>query len=308
MENQGHQIEVLSYRMEKKLPIGIRHILYFFRVIWNLNKVNLIIAFDTFSVGVPAALAAIIFNKKIIIRTGGDFLWESYVERSGNLVTLRQFYDIKPVLNLKEKIVFILSRYILRKSAAVVFSTAWQKEIFEKYYGLNSRRNYIVANYFAAEKPGEETVRAKRFLWAGRPIRLKNLERLKQAFNQARKIRPELSLNIIQGRPYEKLLEEIKGSYAVILPSLSEISPNFILDAIGCGRPFIMTEESGYYEMFKSIGIFIDPLDEEDIKNKILFLADDKNYLEYKDKVKNFSYKHTWSEIAGEFMNIYKNL
>ena len=308
LENQGHQIEVLSYRMEKKLPIGIRHILYFFRVIWNLNKVNLIIAFDTFSVGVPAALAAIIFNKKIIIRTGGDFLWESYVERSGNLVTLRQFYDIKPVLNLKEKIVFILSRYILRKSAAVVFSTAWQKEIFEKYYGLNSRRNYIVANYFAAEKPGEETVRAKRFLWAGRPIRLKNLERLKQAFNQARKIRPELSLNIIQGRPYEKLLEEIKGSYAVILPSLSEISPNFILDAIGCGRPFIMTEESGYYEMFKSIGIFIDPLDEEDIKNKILFLADDKNYLEYKDKVKNFSYKHTWSEIAGEFMNIYKNL
>lgn len=308
LEDQGHQVEVLSYRLEKKLPIGIRHLLYFFRVIWNLNKVNFIIALDTFSVGVPAVLAAIIFNKRIIIRTGGDFLWESYVERSGNLVTLKQFYDIKPVLNLKEKIVFILSRYILQKSAAVVFSTVWQKEIFEKYYGLNSRRNYIIANYSAAEKSGGKTVRAKNFLWAGRPIKLKNLERLKQAFSQARTIRPELSLNIIQGLPYEELLKEIKRAYAVILPSLSEISPNFILDAISCGVPFIMTKESGYYEMFESIGVFMDPLDEEDIKKKILFLADDKNFLEYKNRVMNFSYRHTWSEIAGEFMNIYKNL
>ena len=107
---------------------------------------------------------------------------------------------------------------------------------------------------------------------------------------------------------YEKLLEEIKKSYAVIYPSLSEISPNFILDAISYYKPFILTKESGYYEMFKSIGLFVDPLDEEDIKNKILFLADNKNYLEYKNKIINFNYKHTWADIAGEFMNVYKNL
>ena len=201
-----------------------------------------------------------------------------------------------------------MSKYILKNSTAIVFSTAWQKEIFEKYYYLDSRKNYIIENYFVAEPVGGAEAKEKRFLWAGRPIKLKNLERLNKAFSQARKVRPELGLRIIQGLPYAALLEEIRKSYAVILPSLSEISPNFILDAISCHKPFIMTKESGYYEMFKSIGVFVDPLDGEEIKNKILFLADDRNYFEYKNKVMDFSYRHSWSEIAGEFMNIYKNL
>jgi glycosyltransferase involved in cell wall biosynthesis len=306
--NLGYETKVLSYKLEKKLPIGLRHILYFFRVIFNLNKVNFIVALDTFSVGMPAVIAAMIFNKKIIIRTGGDFLWESYVERSGNLITLRQFYEIKQSLNLKEKIIFILSKYILKNSTAIVFSTAWQKEIFEKYYNLNSGKSYIIENYFKIKQLGEEEASEKKFLWAGRPLKLKNIELLKQAFKEAQKIESGLKLEIIQDMPYEKLLEEMKKSYAVILPSLSEVSPNFILDAISCHKPFIMTKESGYYETLKSIGLFINPLDGEDIKNKILFLADDKNYLEYKNKIINFNYKHTWADIAGEFINIYKNL
>jgi glycosyltransferase involved in cell wall biosynthesis len=304
----GYEVKVLSYKLEKKLPVGFRHILYFFRIIFNLNKVNFIVALDTFSVGMPAVIAAMIFNKKIIIRTGGDFLWESYVERSGNLITLRQFYEIKQNLNLKEKIIFILSKYILKNSTAIVFSTAWQKEIFEKYYGLNPRKNYIIENYFEIKQLGEEGASEKKFLWAGRPLKLKNIERLQQSFSEVQKIEAGLKLEIIQGMPYEKLLEEMKKSYAVILPSLSEVSPNFILDAISCRKPFIMTKESGYYETLKSIGLFIDPLDGEDIKNKILFLADDKNYLEYKNKIINFNYKHTWNEIAREFINVYKNL
>jgi len=304
----GYGVKVLSYKLEKKLPIGLRHILYFFRVIFNLNDTNLIIAFDTFSVGVPAVIASIVFNKKIIIRTGGDFLWESYIERSGHLVSLKQFYEIKPDLNLKEKIIFILSKFILKNSTAIVFSTSWQREIFEKYYGLNHRKSYIIENYFKTDKLGGEKAKEKKFLWAGRPIKLKNIERLKKAFSETQKVRPELELNIIQNMSYGKLLDEIKKSYAVILPSLSEVSPNFILDAISCHKPFIMTKESGYYEKLKFVGLFIDPQDEEDIKNKILFLADDKNYLEYKNKVINFSFKHTWNEIAAEFINIYKNL
>jgi glycosyltransferase involved in cell wall biosynthesis len=304
----GHEVKVLNYKLEKKLPIGLRHVLYFFRVIFNLNKVNFIVALDTFSVGMPAVIAAMIFNRKIIIRTGGDFLWESYVERSGNLITLRQFYEIKPGLSLKEKIIFILSKYILKNSTAIIFSTAWQKEIFEKYYNLSTKKSYIIENYFEVKKLGGEETGDKKFLWAGRPIKLKNIERLRQAFSKAQKIEPELKLKVIQNMSYEKLLEEMKKSYAMILPSLSEVSPNFILDAISCRKPFIMTKESGYYETLKSIGLFIDPLDEDDIKNKILFLADDKNYLEYKNKIINFNYKHTWNEIAGEFINIYKKL
>lgn len=304
----GCGVKVLSYRLEKKLPIGLRHILYFLRVIFNLPAIDLIIALDSFSVGLPAVIAAKIFNKKIIIRTGGDFLWESYVERSGDLITLKQFYAARPALNFKEKMIFSLSEYILKNSTAIVFSTDWQKEIFEKYYGLAPEKDFIIENYFAARAIGEEATEEKKFLWAGRPLKLKNLARLSAAFSEARKIMPELKLEIIQGMNYQELLEKIKTCYAVILPSLSEVSPNFILDALSLNKPFIMTRESGFYEKLKTVGLFLDPSDREDIKNKILFLADSKNYLEFKHKAINYSYKHSWREIAAEFINLYEKL
>ena len=43
----GHKVKIVKYRIEKKLPIGIRHCLYFLRVVLNLPKTDLIIALDT---------------------------------------------------------------------------------------------------------------------------------------------------------------------------------------------------------------------------------------------------------------------
>ncbi len=307
-KQKGSEVEVLSYQLEKRLPIIIRHIYYFFRLVFKSRGADLIIALDTFSVGMPAVIAAKIFKKKIIIRTGGDFLWETYIERSGKLITLEKFYENLPPLNFKEKIIFSLSKYILKNAAVVVFSTAWQKDIFEKYYQLNPQKSRIIENYFVAQKDQGQPVKEKIFLWAGRPVKLKNLEKLKQAFIEAQKNNPDLKLSIVQSMPYEKLLEVIKKSYAVILPSLTEISPNYILDALSCSKPFILTEETGFREKLSLFGLFVNPLDEADIKDKILFLADDKNYNEYRNKAMNFNYRHTWEEITEEFLNIYKNL
>jgi glycosyltransferase involved in cell wall biosynthesis len=61
-------------------------------------------------------------------------------------------------------------------------------------------------------------------------------------------------------------------------------------------------------EKLKDIGIFIDPLDRKDIKNKILFLAEDKNYNSCKEKIASFNFTHSWNEIAEEFLDIYKKL
>ena len=103
-------------------------------------------------------------------------------------------------------------------------------------------------------------------------------------------------------------MKKIQSCYAVILPSLSDISPNFILDAIRADKPFVLTKETGFYDKLKDIGVFIDPLNSEDIKNKILFLANDKNYWEYKKRVENFNFIHLWREIVDEFLGIYNKL
>lgn len=306
--SQNHQVKVLSYKLEKKLPTVIRHILYFFRVISRLNSADFIIALDTFSAGLPAVLAAKIFSKKIIIRTGGDFLWESYVERSGQSVTLKRFYEKMPVLNFKEKLILALSRLAMRQASAVVFSTAWQREIFMKYYGLNPAQTAIVENYYSGKARGGAEPEAKNFVWLGRMIKLKNVDLLKSVFAQAREKNKSLTLETYSGLEHAAAMKILSACYALILPSLSEVSPNLILEAISFNKPFICTRETGFYEKLKDYGLFVDPLDKTDITNKILFLADDYNYRQSKSKIANFNFSHSWEEIGKEFINLYKNL
>ncbi|MBU4347925.1 hypothetical protein KJ671_00210 [Patescibacteria group bacterium] len=305
---RGFNVKVLFYKFEKKLPSVIRHCFYFFRVILNIYKTDLIIALDTFSVGLPAVLVAKILRKKIIIRTGGDFLWEQYITRTGDSVLLRDFYQTsRKNWSLKEKIIFKLTRWTLNNSSALVFSTEWQRDIWLTPYEFDLKKCYLIENFYG-EKSINFEPKKKNFVFAGRLITLKNIDILKDAFNEALKIDSEIKLEIVSGLSCENLMKKIQSCYATILPSLSDVSPNFILDSIRINKPFILTEESGLYNKLKNIGIFVNPLDKIDIKNKILFLADQNNYDEYKKRIANFNFTHSWHKISEEFLSIYKNI
>lgn len=146
---QGHQVQILTYGVEKHLPSGVRHLYFFLKTLWVLPGTSFILALDTFSVAWPAVLAARLFNKKIIIRTGGDFLWETYVERTGDLILLRDFYQTSlNKLSKKEQMIYRLSRWTLQHASLVVFSTAWQRDIFRPAYSLDSARCRIIENYY----------------------------------------------------------------------------------------------------------------------------------------------------------------
>ena len=312
---EGHEVRVLAYgRLERALPPLIRHELFFYKILRNLRDIDFVVALDTFSVGWPAVAAAKIFGKKIVIRTGGDFLWESYVERTGDKVLLRNFYATrKNRLNLKERFIFKVTTWTLRHASAVIFSTAWQRDMFAPVYGLDPAKIFIVENFYgqkAAPKSIEKNsagdisaVGKKIFVAGTRPLVWKNLNRLAEAFAIAQKQRDELVLDT-QPAPYAAFFEKIKNSYAVVLASLGDISPNMILDAIRANTPFILTRENGLTERIKDIAIFCDPEHPHDIAEKILWLADETNYAAQKQKIASFSFVHSWKEIADEIMKI----
>ena len=89
----GHKVRVIKFSDVKHWPSGIRHFLYFFKLLPAMFWADWCLILDTFSVGLPAVVAGRLLGKKTIIRTGGDFLWENYVERTGKLVLLRNFYQ-----------------------------------------------------------------------------------------------------------------------------------------------------------------------------------------------------------------------
>lgn len=298
---QGHEVLVRTYELERKLPMGVRHFLFFLRSLWAMPGTDLVIALDTFSVAFPAVCAASLCGKKMMIRTGGDFLWEFYVERTGDLVLFRDFYTTRMgKLNSKERLVFRLTRWTLKSVNAIIFSTQWQRDIFTSAYGLDVKKNFIVENFYGEHISTFSPVQ-KNFVSASRPLKWKNQDRLAKAFEKV--ATTEVSVvHDFTTVPHEKFIEKLQNAYAVILVSLGDISPNMILDAIRCGKPFIMTRETGFTDKLKDIALLVDPESVDDIAEKIEMLCDPKIYAEYQSRVQNFSFTHSWGEIAKEFL------
>lgn len=307
----GHDVRIKTFGIERRLPSGIRHLWFFVRILPNVIRANVVFALDTFSVGWPAVVAARMLGKKIIIRTGGDFLFEQYIERTNAPVVLSQFYSERRNFSLKERMIFFITRLTLHRASALVFSTKWQRDIWMKPYALEklfaAGKIFIVENRFD-KKIANEHATVKNFIFATRKLKYKNIERFEAAFALAKNERPEITLELYHNMPHEALMEKIKTCYACVMPSLGEISPHFILDAVRYNKPFILTLDSGYAEKLKNVGVFVDPLNITDMMKKILWLSDDQNYSRMKSAVQEFSFTHLWNEIAGELLMIIEKI
>lgn len=303
----GHSVKIRTFHLENYLPTGIRHIFFFLKIIPTILMSDFILALDTFSVGLPSVLAARIFGKKIIIRTGGDFLWEQYVERTGKKVLFRNFYiQEKDNLSLKERMIFKLTRWTLKNTSIVVFSTVWQRDIFVEAYELSIEKTAIVENYYGP-KEGDVEPKSKTFVASSRNLKWKNLDTLKHVFYKKDSRIQNVDLFTTEFK-FDSFMKIIRDSYAVILISLGDISPNIILDAIRYNRPFICTKEIGIFDRIKDIGLFIGPLNEKEIEDAVIRLLDKEEYEKYRQKVRNFTFLHTWEEMTREYIEVYKSI
>jgi glycosyltransferase involved in cell wall biosynthesis len=305
----GHEVSVAVFSKWNFLPTGVRHLAYFFAMLPKVARSDAIFILDTFSAALPATLAGLLFGKKTILRTGGDFLWESYVERTGDLVLLSDFYKTSfNKLNGKEKLAFKCIRFVLRNVSVLVFSTKWQQDIFWYPYDLQRRESVIIENYYGPKITGlvSDSRPGKQFLASTRNLRWKNIGVLEEIFNSP-DVRESASL-FTKPVPRGEFIAEMNASYAVILASLGDISPNMILDAIRLNKPFILTEETGIADRVKGIALLVDPKNPEDIKKKVLWLLDERNYSEQKRKIENFAFTHGWEEMAQEYVDLFKSI
>lgn len=294
----GHKVVVKTYTsVERILPSGLRHFYYFLKIIPAVLRADFIYALDTFSVGWPAVCAARIFNKKIMIRTGGDFLWEGYVERTADLVLLKDFYTTtREKWSKKEQIIFKITKWTLQNVSFLIFSTAWQKDIFIKAYDLNSKNISIIENYYGEKLPSLES-KEKNFIGGTRKLKWKNVDVLKNAFEGISEA--SLDLNNYSNDEFQKKISEC---YATILVSLGDISPNMILESIRYNKPFIITSENGLMDRIKDIAVVVDPKNPQDIREKVLWLCQKENYSIQVEKIRNFNFINDWKQISEEII------
>ncbi len=305
LKGQGHNVEVVTYEKLKSFPSGIRHTLYAIKLLPKSIGANAIISFDTLSGGLPAALVHLFIRVPLVVRIGGDFVWEHYVERTHDLIPLPGFYKHKDRWNLKERLIFSTSRFVLRHSR-VVFSSKWQKEIWEDPYHLNKTNITIIENAIRPKQNSSPPAH-KNFMLFSRQITLKNIQAFKKAFERAKKDHPDIELEV-EMLPQPELFGRLRLGYAVAIPSISEVSPNVVIDAIRWGRPFLLTKYSGYAERFGHYGVLVDPLDENDMVRGILELADPARYLDLQARISQFNEIHSYDDIAREFVAVIEEI
>jgi glycosyltransferase involved in cell wall biosynthesis len=295
----GHEVAVVAYGSLRKLPTGLSHLAYFFRIFPKLKGADAVIALDTASVALPTFFAAKLRGVPLVIRTGGDFVWEHYLERSGDLIPLPFFYNEPRKLSFKEKLVFVLTRYVVRRTT-LVFSTEMQRDLWLGPYGLSKEKTHLIGNAIPPKLEAITPAR-KKFIMYGRQIALKNASAFRRAFAKAKAKFPDIELE--EGMvPQEELIDRMRNSYAVAVPSISEVSPNYVIDAIRCGKPFLLTKYSGYTKRFGAYGILVDPLDEDDMQRGIEELADPSTYEKLRTAIAAFNEVRTYDDVAREFL------
>jgi len=316
-----------------KMAKGLRHFSFFQQVLQNGHDCDLIYSHDLWSVGLPSRLANIFLKKPLIIRLGGDSLWEAALERGLTQAILPDYYEQSKTD--REGFSLVLQNFVLQGCGKVIFSSAFLQDIFLRYRSVTQEQAMVLENpqkialvNSAIEPPNNQLLVV---LFAGRLTKCKNLERLLKVFSALLKVNPQMILKIAGSGPrMESLLDlavrgglgvrlkfigvlspaelakEIAQSWLCVLPSLSEVSPNFALECLNLKKPLILTKHNGLAENIKSKLILIDPLNEQDIYQAIAGLLDSQKYQAYCETIASLELARTWDDVANEHIKLFE--
>lgn len=316
--------------INKTKNIFLRYFCFFWQAAKLATGTDIVYTLDLISAGLPAVMAAKFRGKKIVFRTGGDFLWEKAWRNGWTEVSLARYYEEKKTA--REKVLIYFCRWLLKKIDLIIFSTRLQADIYEKYYGVAPLKTKILINALPAIKVNPGQSFKDSIIFAGRLIKLKNLERLIKAFAKIKS--PRTNLLLFGQGPEEKKLQKliidlgvadkiklggavkhqelmsiISGCRFFILPSLTEISPNLALECVSLAKPLILTRENGLESKIAEHILTVDPLSEKDIKDKIEYLLNDNNLSAYAAKLEKLNrLRREWSLVAGEHLAIFKEI
>jgi len=299
----GHTVHMVPFGSLIRLPTGLRHLLYLFRLLPKVFNSDVVYVLDTFSVAVPAVFLCHILKKKVIVRVGGDFLWETYVNRTREKILLSEFYTEERQFTFKENTIFDLTNFIFQHASKIVFSTDWQKDICTEAFDLDMTKVYVVSNIFAVRTKRNLIPKNRIILSPSRSIFLKNKVGLTQAFVLVKERFFDAELHTAIST-HEELLRRMYEAYIVVVPSFSEVSPNTVLDALSLGVPVVATSDCGMKERLEDLVVWVDPKSPEDIARGIETLMDVKVYSEYMARMSKFSYLHTEEMCAKEFLDL----
>lgn len=225
------------------------------------HDADAVIVFTSVSAGLPLIMSRLKKPKKIL-RLGGDFFWERYTD-AGGTKSLRSWY--KSWRGFWKFMNTVFMEAILRSFDTIVYSTAFQKQIHDEAY--RTLPGVVLTNARPAAQSKTHTPHKPfKLLFMGRFVRFKNIHSLIGAMTQL----SDATLTIVgEGSIKQELVKQVESlglqnrvalqppvfgqeksavfesHDLLVLPSVTEISPNVALEAASEGLPVLLTQETG---------------------------------------------------------------
>ena len=321
LKQAGHKVHVLTYGDEDANANGVTHIsrkrLLPFRYLSfasavrrHLEPETIVFSTDVFSTGIPVRLALIGTRNRLFIRLGGEWCWEDAVTKGRFYGTLRVFWA-RPRISLRDRLMRANYRWTLMRASRIYLTADFLKEIVARIVPRAEGRMSVVQNRAGQPSPlhmqggDDKPHKPLHLLYVGRFAPVKNVPFLARVIKrlhdesvpivatfagsgpdeaEVKKILAGVPRISLLGNLPSSELSKLYGEADIfVLPSLSDICPNAVLEALAAGVPCIITSEHGLGRLGGVVEV--DPTDEKAWTDVLKRFADVRLYDELRTKI-----------------------
>lgn len=272
--DKGRGYHVIKISRHRFLPLRI------LKTVFNILKFGwksvLIFSCGLF---LESAISKLLIQKPLVIRIGGDPVWERWTWREGAKFNLEEFQTTKHSIWIELK--KILQQLSCQVADQVIIPSYFFKSVVEGW-GISQEKITVVYNGIELDKmrlPKKEEVRNKFnlkkgqvILTIGRLIKLKRIDEIIQSFSDLKNDDSHLliigegpqkeelialchRLNLTERikflgvRGHDEVLQYLKASDLFVLNSMNEVMPNVVLESLAVGTPVIAPKVGGIPEI-----------------------------------------------------------
>lgn len=322
----GFDTDLVAFSHYRRWPRWIRHLFFLVALLRKALRSDLIYAHDSWGVGFPALIAARLTGNKIVIRVGGDLAWERQAEKEN--ISMNKWYENG--YYRREKM-FILSRFLLRRVDAVVVIGKSLARIYTQVYGVDGRKIKIIFNP-VPETRSYKIKREENIIFASRLTNYKNLPMLLRVFAKVLPQNQALKLTIMGDGPEMENLKRLTRELSIerdvvftgaisldevlritseclftIAPALTEFNPNYVLQGIGFGKPFLISRENDLPFQAPEYLMF-NPMSDSELYERIISLLNEEEYAKAEQFVKSVNFKMSWHDNLKENTDVILSL
>jgi glycosyltransferase involved in cell wall biosynthesis len=277
-------VSVVSFHTVRHLPKGLSHLAYAVKLFRALYGADVVLALDPVSVGFPAALMALVRNKKFVVKIVGDYAWEQGRQRFGVKDNLDEFVK-KPSNKFLAQVVFLrmIQNFVASRADRIIVPSNYLKEIVS-LWGIDPDKIEVVYNAFdgipelgtQAQMRTALSITGMNLLSAGRLVPWKGFGTLIALMPELRKSFPEMKLFIAGSGPldgalhaqikeggltdavvllgnveHEKLMEYVRAADCFVLNTGYEGLSHQLLEVLAVGTPIVTTNVGGNPELIE---------------------------------------------------------